>query len=112
HVLSYPFFSRYMVRPASVSSILSLPDALPIWAQSPCIEGDVRHVRPPLYHRLPADDPVRHGVRRPRRASRSPAAHLARRRWQPVDRKSTRLNSSHVKSSYAVFCLKKKRTHI
>src|SRR5690606_41470012 len=24
------------------------------------------------------------------------------------DRKSTRLNSSHVKSSYAVFCLKKK----
>src|SRR5690606_41534402 len=26
--------------------------------------------------------------------------------WQP-DRKSTRLNSSHVKISYAVFCLKK-----
>src|SRR5690606_41608280 len=25
-----------------------------------------------------------------------------------IDRKSTRLNSSHVKSSYAVFCLKKK----
>src|SRR5690606_41882009 len=25
------------------------------------------------------------------------------------DRKSTRLNSSHVKKSYAVFCLKKKR---
>src|SRR5690606_40122722 len=25
-----------------------------------------------------------------------------------LDRKSTRLNSSHVKSSYAVFCLKKK----
>src|SRR5690606_41018543 len=24
-----------------------------------------------------------------------------------IDRKSTRLNSSHVKSSYAVFCLKK-----
>src|SRR5690606_41440746 len=31
--------------------------------------------------------------------------------WQddPVDRKSTRLNSSHVKISYAVFCLKKKK---
>src|SRR5690606_42022067 len=28
-----------------------------------------------------------------------------------LDRKSTRLNSSHVKSSYAVFCLKKKGTH-
>src|SRR5690606_39697465 len=26
----------------------------------------------------------------------------------PRDRKSTRLNSSHVKISYAVFCLKKK----
>src|SRR6266496_2336785 len=28
----------------------------------------------------------------------------------PTDRKSTRLNSSHVESSYAVFCLKKTRT--
>src|SRR5690606_40179331 len=28
------------------------------------------------------------------------------------DRKSTRLNSSHVKISYAVFCLKKKKTKI
>src|SRR5207253_9019256 len=27
----------------------------------------------------------------------------------PVDRKSTRLNSSHVAISYAVFCLKKKK---
>src|SRR5438874_10705653 len=27
-----------------------------------------------------------------------------------VDRKSTRLNSSHVEISYAVFCLKKKNT--
>src|SRR5690606_41467490 len=27
------------------------------------------------------------------------------------DRKSTRLNSSHVKISYAVFCLKKKNKH-
>src|SRR5690606_39519940 len=29
-----------------------------------------------------------------------------------VDRKSTRLNSSHVKISYAVFCLKKKRNTV
>src|SRR5690606_39918935 len=28
-----------------------------------------------------------------------------------LDRKSTRLNSSHVKISYAVFCLKKKKEH-
>src|SRR5690606_22223525 len=30
--------------------------------------------------------------------------------YQVIDRKSTRLNSSHVKISYAVFCLKKKKT--
>src|SRR5690606_41310179 len=29
-----------------------------------------------------------------------------------VDRKSTRLNSSHVKTSYAVFCWKKKQTGV
>src|SRR5207249_10803079 len=28
---------------------------------------------------------------------------------RPLDRKSTRLNSSHVSISYAVFCLKKKK---
>src|SRR5258705_3811792 len=28
------------------------------------------------------------------------------------DRKSTRLNSSHLGISYAVFCLKKKNTHL
>src|SRR5207253_380556 len=29
--------------------------------------------------------------------------------WRKRDRKSTRLNSSHVAISYAVFCLKKKK---
>src|SRR5437773_3858639 len=29
----------------------------------------------------------------------------------PLDRKSTRLNSSHITISYAVFCLKKKKLH-
>src|SRR5690606_34746630 len=33
-----------------------------------------------------------------------------RRRVLDRDRKSTRLNSSHVKISYAVFCLKKKKS--
>src|SRR3989442_5243726 len=33
------------------------------------------------------------------------------RRATAQDRKSTRLNSSHVRISYAVFCLKKKKTH-
>src|SRR5690606_41565256 len=36
-------------------------------------------------------------------------AHLEVERLRHRDRKSTRLNSSHVKISYAVFCLKKKR---
>src|SRR5690554_7504315 len=30
-------------------------------------------------------------------------------KYNPRDRKSTRLNSSHVRISYAVFCLKKKK---
>src|SRR5690606_40996134 len=38
----------------------------------------------------------------------SAARHRLRRRRRGGDRKSTRLNSSHVKISYAVFCLKKK----
>src|SRR5690554_5391001 len=33
----------------------------------------------------------------------------AQRQHSTVDRKSTRLNSSHVRISYAVFCLKKKK---
>src|SRR5690625_5403763 len=46
--------------------------------------------------------------RRPRhRRRRFPRSRRARR--QCLDRKSTRLNSSHVASSYAVFCLKKKK---
>src|SRR5207249_8052929 len=40
---------------------------------------------------------------------RTVLANRARRRGDvPEDRKSTRLNSSHVSISYAVFCLKKK----
>src|SRR5690349_23607531 len=37
----------------------------------------------------------------------NPVGSLSRRR----DRKSTRLNSSHVEISYAVFCLKKKKNY-
>src|SRR5690606_39435928 len=45
------------------------------------------------------------------RSDRAGGAVFARDRGCPGvrDRKSTRLNSSHVKISYAVFCLKKKR---
>src|SRR5438876_6587660 len=51
----------------------------------------------------------RRGRRSPRRCRppdrRSPPGSAGR----PRDRKSTRLNSSHPSTSYAVFCLKKKR---
>src|SRR5574340_1295089 len=43
---------------------------------------------------------------------RSRPASTARRTRGCGDRKSTRLNSSHQKSSYAVFCLKKKKKGI
>src|SRR5690606_41780956 len=46
-----------------------------------------------------ASDPIRSGISRPLKRA------LA-------DRKSTRLNSSHVKISYAVLCLKKKKNHL
>src|SRR5207302_9868523 len=51
---------------------------------------------------------------RPTRGRASTAPGRSRRRTPAVpaaarDRKSTRLNSSHVKISYAVFCLKKKK---
>src|SRR3712207_7919716 len=47
------------------------------------------------------DDEPGPAVRRLGRAERSSA----------LDRKSTRLNSSHANISYAVFCLKKKKTN-
>src|SRR5689334_24295890 len=55
--------------------------------------------------------------RRPRVAAAAPLGHRHRRTRRParrpvgrhLDRKSTRLNSSHSSISYAVFCLKKKK---
>src|SRR5690606_40000024 len=56
---------------------------------------------------LPDPEPLPSQVRA---ASPSPRKHSSAA-GQPTkrDRKSTRLNSSHVKISYAVFCLKKKK---
>src|SRR5215468_11899536 len=48
--------------------------------------------------------------RSPRGSAEGAACHPARRPPPPRgDRKSTRLNSSHITISYAVFCLKKKK---
>src|SRR3712207_8375089 len=55
------------------------------------------------------------GVRTTRRGARpclrGRAAAQRARRFARVDRKSTRLNSSHANISYAVFCLKKNNRH-
>src|SRR3712207_7754017 len=53
---------------------------------------------------------ARRGRRDRRRRRRVDAAWLVRRGRGGGDRKSTRLNSSHANISYAVFCLKKKKT--
>src|SRR5256885_8025366 len=45
-------------------------------------------------------------------AREAPAGLVIRRGPSRSDRKSTRLNSSHLVISYAVFCLKKKRRHL
>src|SRR5436309_7268987 len=85
--------------PSTESYTLSLHDALPICeprregfpaaaARDRCARGDDHFDR----RGDAAGDDRPHAVRNGR-----------------PDRKSTRLNSSHVKISYAVFCLKKKK---
>src|SRR3712207_8310204 len=56
----------------------------------------------------------KHGREKPNQARRrEPPQGLAFRAYRPspLDRKSTRLNSSHANISYAVFCLKKKKNN-
>src|SRR5437773_11609634 len=83
---------------------LSLHDALPIsGGASPADPGD-----PARRDAGGADaDQVRH---RHRRLARQDHDHLDGGAGAVGDRKSTRLNSSHITISYAVFCLKKKTT--
>src|SRR2546429_3478521 len=50
-------------------------------------------------------------VSRERNRSRPRFSSVTTASWEPLDRKSTRLNSSHGYISYAVFCLKKKKIH-
>src|SRR6266571_4761298 len=60
---------------------------------------------------MPTDGPSSFGMRQPARCCGT-GNPLRRRPAQPApcrsDRKSTRLNSSHMSISYAVFCLKQK----
>src|SRR2546426_5704071 len=52
---------------------------------------------------------VGHGNERDRKSTRLNSSHLVISYAVSLDRKSTRLNSSHLVISYAVFCLKKKK---
>src|SRR5690606_41343105 len=87
---------------------LSLHDALPICGKHAGV------VRDELVPRNQQMRQVAHGVlvpgpTRPVDDEQAGVAAWPRLlRNQRLDRKSTRLNSSHVKISYAVFCLKKK----
>src|SRR5256885_17098917 len=82
---SRPLFSFFFFNDTATTEIytLSLHDALPI-----SIEHVVAVARAQLEHQLGHGK----GIGR-----------------QQQDRKSTRLNSSHLVISYAVFCLKKKK---
>src|SRR5690554_7232339 len=90
---------------------LSLHDALPIYQRE---RERRRHPEQPRQ----ADARVvvvGAGGRLPGHGRPKPAEPSTARPEGPVtseDRKSTRLNSSHVRSSYAVFCLKKKKNRV
>src|SRR5207302_9148358 len=107
-------FSLSLVATTTLIYALSLHDALPICS----IRPDVIVVRTIDRPQVAAQAAAAHGQLD---AGHEPAifcikgvplADAGHQRTQlqeiAADRKSTRLNSSHVKISYAVFCLKKK----
>src|SRR5207249_10244896 len=106
------FFSITLPSPSELYP-LSLHDALPISAHccrsdqnqssAGCLPGQCEE-----YNQCKRAAVLRPGYRtRTSRPCSNPTAHSVCTNIQ--DRKSTRLNSSHVSISYAVFCLKKKK---
>src|SRR5690606_41525142 len=92
------FYRPFSFHPPATPEIytLSLHDALPI---------STRQLEQVASHTLPFRPDERcNTLPHPDEAPCGPDAHR-----DGTDRKSTRLNSSHVKISYAVFCLKKKK---
>src|SRR3712207_7251970 len=88
---------------------LSLHDALPICSGSHLhVVMRCRYLSP-ARHVAPARYPNHERDRPPRGAGQAEPSLVVRRR---LDRKSTRLNSSHANISYAVFCLKKKTNNV
>src|SRR2546430_7753473 len=102
-ILSYLLLFFFFFNDTATTEIytLSLHDALPICT---ACASTTRYGR-----RRALSVRSRAGLRAWRSSARGPARMQARRQR---DRKSTRLNSSHSQISYAVFCLKKKKTYI
>src|SRR3989442_3971572 len=80
---------------------LSLHDALPIYSAA-APEPPAAKIRPARADALP-------WLVEAVRAASERAAARANLCGRRLDRKSTRLNSSHVRISYAVFCFEKKK---
>src|SRR5690606_41878522 len=107
------FLSRSTLRPPSTSTLFPYTTLF----RSDVASGEeaappgedvgvgVPHEGTSAHRRAGVQPPVRQG-QRPTELPRADA-HRSPRDQGDVDRKSTRLNSSHVKISYAVFCLKK-----
>src|SRR5690349_23405336 len=87
----------------TVTYTLSLHDALPIYrSDHGFLDLGPAALGPGQHHRASERRRKRRDLHR--RAGGFPAEVI-----RQEDRKSTRLNSSHVEISYAVFCLKKKK---
>src|SRR5437899_8081079 len=103
-----------MTLPTSASYTLSLHDALPIWLRrklgvAPGKEGPIRTFQG-IGYALDSQgklDGTGDGASEPAVRVEATAAASSSGRSPKRDRKSTRLNSSHLGISYAVFCLKK-----
>src|SRR5690242_21398568 len=96
-----------MDTPASPTDSLSLHDALPIWRLR--LRG-IRQSHQPV-HVEPSTWSIPGWYCSPVVVAGLPMRRVGREVWRPahdLDRKSTRLNSSHMSISYAVSCLKKK----
>src|SRR5439155_16128801 len=109
YLLCTPYFFIFNAPPPPQISTLSLHDALPICAPLPL--GDEHRLHRLGVPQIP-EVLLRTVLRDLMRRQRQPAQRQRLGEGPPQDRKSTRLNSSHVAISYAVFCLKKKKHKI
>src|SRR5207245_6942479 len=90
--------------PTTVFYLLSLHDALPIYGTTTAGEFDVESFRRAVEITTLGQEIIVGNAKYPTKKIEANSHRL--------DRKSTRLNSSHGSISYAVFCLKKKNRPI